>query len=124
MEVLRDFKKVVAWRRAHELALSLYRVTRSFPTEERYGLASQIRRAAVSIPSNIAEGAGRRTPADYARFIDIALGSTNEVEYQLLLAHQLGYIGGSEHAARARDVSEVRKMCIGLRSAILSGDVP
>ena len=77
----RDFRKIAAWRRAHELTLAVYRATGSFPADERYGLVSQMRRACASISTNVAEGCGRSTNNELARFIDIATGSASEVEY-------------------------------------------
>ena len=93
----RDFRKIAAWRRAHELTLAVYRATGSFPNDERYGLVSQMRRACASISTNVAEGCGRSTNNELARFIDIATGSASEVEYQLLLAKDLGYLPEDRH---------------------------
>jgi four helix bundle protein len=86
---MKDFRQLKVWAKSHELALSIYRVTNDFPREERYGLTSQIRRSTTSIPTNIAEGCGRNTDADFARFLQMAMGSANETEYQLLLSHDL-----------------------------------
>lgn len=81
-----DFKKLAVWEKAHRLTLAVYRASGSFPKDELYGLMSQIRRAAASIPTNIAEGSGRGGDRELVRFLHIALGSANELEYQLLLA--------------------------------------
>jgi four helix bundle protein len=86
---MKDFRDIKAWNKAHELALKVYRKSEKFPVEERYGLTSQIRRAAVSIPTNIAEGCGRGSDADFDRLVQIALGSASEVEYLLLLSRDL-----------------------------------
>jgi len=86
---MRDFRKRKVWEKAHELALDAYHVTASFPREELYGITAQLRRAAVSIPANIAEGCGREGEAELRRFLRIALGSANELEYHLLLAKDL-----------------------------------
>jgi four helix bundle protein len=88
---MKDFRQLQVWQRAHTFVLELYRETNSFPREELYGLTSQVRRASVSIPSNIAEGCGRRGDAKFARFCQIAMGSASEAEYQLLLARDLGF---------------------------------
>lgn len=89
---MQDYREFVVWQKAHSFTLNLYAVTKQFPREETFGLTSQLRRAAISIPSNIAEGAGRQSSADFARFLDMAGASCNEVEYQLFLATELGYI--------------------------------
>lgn len=83
---MKDFKKLIVWKKAHEMTLNIYRTTKSFPKDEVYGLTSQLRRAASSIPANIAEGCGRNSDAELARFLQIAAGSASEVEYHLLLA--------------------------------------
>jgi four helix bundle protein len=86
---MRDFRNLQVWEKAHALALSVYKATVSFPKEELYGLTSQIRRSSTSIPTNIAEGCGRNGDAELARFMSIGMGSASELEYQLLLAHDL-----------------------------------
>lgn len=88
---MRDHKKLRAFELADELVLSIYRLTAGFPTQEQYGLTSQLRRAAVSIASNIVEGSARNGRADYIRFLDMAYGSCREVEYQLSLVDRLGF---------------------------------
>jgi len=93
---MRDHKKLRAFELADQLALLIYKVTASFPREEQFGLTSQMRRAAVSVPSNIAEGCARGSSADYLRFLDIAFGSLRELEYQATLANRLGYISDYE----------------------------
>src|SRR4051812_41600661 len=87
-----DFKKLRVWQRAHALTLSVYQCTRVFPDGERYGLTSQLRRAAASISANIAEGCGRGTDNELARYLRISLGSATELEYHLLLAKDIGLI--------------------------------
>lgn len=89
---MRNYKKLRAFELADELALSVYRVTKDFPKEERYGLTSQMRRSAVSVASNIVEGSARNSHADYLRFLDIAYGSVCELEYQISLAKRLDYL--------------------------------
>ena len=88
----RNYKNIVAWQRAHEVTLAVYKCTQGFPEVERFGITRQIRRAASSTAANIAEGSGRNTTKEYLRFLYIALGSLKETEYFMLLAHDLGYI--------------------------------
>ncbi len=88
----RNYRNIVAWQRAHAVALDVYELSRGFPREEIYGLTSQIRRAAFSVAANIAEGCGRESDKDFLRFLHISLGSLKEVEYALLLAHDLQYM--------------------------------
>jgi len=90
--MLKSFKDLKVWQKSYDLCLKTYRMTTTFPKDERYGLTSQIRRSAVSIPSNIAEGYGRKTTLDYIRMLYIAYGSVRELETQVLLAGDLGYI--------------------------------
>src|SRR6201997_5486089 len=87
----RSFRDLRVWQKAHEFVLAVYRYSESFPEREKYGLAHQLRRAAVSIPANIAEGFGKRSQAEKARFLNIAEGSLEECRYYLILAHDLGY---------------------------------
>ena len=107
---LKDFRKQKVWMKAHDLALEVYRITEAFPKTELFGLTSQIRRACVSIPANIAEGCGRDTDADFARFLQIAMGSASELEYHLLLAHDLGFLTDSVYERLQTKTSEVKQM--------------
>ncbi|MBP5667687.1 MAG: four helix bundle protein [Salinivirgaceae bacterium] len=107
---MRDFRNLAVWTRSHEFLIKVYKVTREFPKEETYGLTSQIRRAAMSIPTNIAEGCGRRSDADFCRFLQISVGSASEVDYELQLAHELNYLADAEYAELAKEVVEIRKM--------------
>ena len=91
-----DFRKMAAWQKADDFTVSVYEVTRAFPEDERFGLVSQLRRAASSIPANIAEGSGRQTLKDFRQFLFQARGSLNEVEYYLHLAARLGYIDAQQ----------------------------
>jgi four helix bundle protein len=121
---LRDYKRLKVWPKAHSLALGVYRATDSFPRSERFGLTSQIRRAAVSISSNIAEGCGRRTQADLARFLDQAAGSTQELSAQLLLAKDLGYLDVGEFARLSSETDEVGRMLNALLERIRAESPP
>ena len=103
-------RKLQVWEKAHQLALTLYQVTASFPRDETYGLASQIRRAASSIPSNIAEGCGREGDAELSRFCTIARGSASELEYQLLLARDLKLIQPNDYERLAQQTTEIKRM--------------
>ena len=109
------------WQRAHGLTLDIYRATTGFPNDERFGLTAQIRRAATSISSNIAEGLGRSADKDRSRFLDFAVGSANELEYHLTLGGELGYIDGPTHDELTAAVILIRKMLIALRSKMRSG---
>lgn len=115
---MQDFKRLDVWRKAHELTLEIYQVTRRFPDDERFGLVSQMRRCAVSIPSNIAEGTGRSTPRDFLRFLDISLGSALELEYQLLLCRDLGFLIEDSHTLMNHSADEVQKMLVGLQQSV------
>ncbi len=116
----RDFRKIKAWERAHALTLQVYRATSSFPGYERFGLVSQMRRACASIPTNVAEGCGRSTNNELARFIDIATGSASEVEYQLLLAKDLGYLPEDQYKNLSIEVSEIRRMLLAFNKSLRS----
>ena len=96
---MRDHTKLRAFELADQLALAIYKSTASFPRDEQFGLTSQMRRSAVSIPSNIVEGCARDSSSDYVRFLDIAFGSLREVEYQASLAYRLGYLADYESLA-------------------------
>jgi four helix bundle protein len=105
-----DFRNLRVWQRAHSLTLEVYGATRTFPKEERYRLTSQLRRAAVSVPANIAEGCGRNGDAELARFLTIAKGSASELDYFLLLAHDLGYLKTSRYEQLAEEVHGISRM--------------
>ena len=107
---MKDFRKLQVWDKAHQLALTLYHVTASFPRDETYGLASQMRRSASSIPSNIAEGCGRKGDAELARFCTIARGSASELEYQILLARGLKLIPPNEFEELTQQTVEIKRM--------------
>lgn len=103
------------WQKSHEFVLSIYAATQNFPKAEAFGLTSQLRRAAASVPSNIAEGCGRGSNADLARFLQMAMGSSCEADYQLLLSRDLGYLSDQHYDELHAQITEVGKM---LRSLI------
>ena len=115
---MRDFSKLFIWQRSHRLVMSIYDVTNKFPKTEIFGLTSQIRRASSSIPINISEGCGRETNKDFARFLQIAIGSACEVEYELLLAKELKYLKEQEYNELSKEVVTIRKMIIKYQSEL------
>jgi four helix bundle protein len=115
-----NFRKLEVWRKAHLLALSVYQLTDELPNSERYGLISQMQRSAVSIPANIAEGAGRRSDRDYARFISIAVGSSNELDYHIQFARDVGFVRRPRTEPIQLELVEVRRMLLALRRRLQS----
>lgn len=111
---MKDFRDLKVWVKAHELTLKTYRITASFPKEERFGLISQIRRCCVSIPANIAEGCGRRGNGEFHRFLQTSSGSASELEYHFLLTKDLGFVDSVEYEDCQRRVVEVKRMLAGL----------
>ncbi|HXA01888.1 MAG TPA: four helix bundle protein [Cytophagaceae bacterium] len=111
---MQNYKELKVWQKSHSLTLEIYRVSVNFPKSEVYGLVSQIRRSAYSIPSNIAEGCGKRTQNDLANFLQIALGSTNETEYFILLAKDLTYLKEDSYLELTDKVNEIKAMLINL----------
>jgi len=107
---MQNYKDLKVWRKGHELTLKIYKTTRSFPEEELYALISQMRRSSCSIPTNIAEGCGRSGKKDLCRFLEIAIGSANELEYQILLAKDLKYLGIKRFQDLTQDTISIRKM--------------
>jgi|SRR5688572_30149119 four helix bundle protein len=111
---MKDYRKLVVWEKSHRLVLSIYKVTRAFPKEEQYGLTSQIRRAAASTPTNIAEGCGKHTQPDFARYLQQAFGSMQEVQYLSFLSFELQYLDKEIYSALDNDISEIKAMLTGL----------
>jgi four helix bundle protein len=111
---MQDFRKLVVWQKSHQLTLDVYRMTQSYPKEELYGLTSQTRRAAASIPANIAEGCGRNGGADLARFLHIAAGSASELDYHFILARDLDFITSSDQSKLSKGISEIKQMLFSL----------
>ncbi len=120
--IMKDFRDLQVWRKAHALTLRVYRVTQTFPKEELYSLTSQLRRSMMSIPSNIAEGCGRSGDAELARFLQIALGSASEAEYQLLLARDLDYLTENTADDLMTSIQEVKRMISGLLRRLRNPD--
>ena len=115
---MKDFKELKIWHKAYDLALVIYEASRSFPREEMYGLTSQLRRAAVSIGANIAEGCGRRSDGELVRFLQIARGSASEVEHHLLLARDLKFLQAARHQDIEKRLQEVQRMLTSLVSSV------
>lgn len=111
---MRPHEKLEVWKRAIDLVVRLYKMTESFPRDERFGLTSQIRRAAVSIPANIAEGAGRHTTKEFAYFLSNAQGSVSEVATEILIALRLGYVNEDTYQQDNDELTCIGRMIIGL----------
>ncbi len=118
---MQDFRKLAVWQKAHELTLAVYRTTKTFPRDEAYGITSQVRRSAASIPANLAEGRCRRSDRDFRRFVGIAIASAGETEYHLLLSRDLGYIEEPQYQELAIRVEEVKRMLSGLSDRLSAG---
>jgi len=111
---MKDFRKLNVWEKAHLLAIEAYKVTSAFPKDELYGLTSQLRRACISIPANIAEGCGREGEAEFRRFLQIAFGSACELEYHILLARDLTFLKENDYEHLNTRVAEVKRMLTAL----------
>ena len=118
---MRDFKTLQVWEKSHALTLAVYRTTTDFPQNEIYGLTSQIRRASASIPANLAEGCGRNGNAELTRFCYISMGSASELEYHLLLAHDLGFLQDATYAELEPSVTEVKRMLASFIKRLTAG---
>lgn len=113
-EKIRSFTDIIAWKEAHKLAISIYQKTETFPKSEIFGLTSQIRRAAVSVPSNIAEGFNRQSAKEKANFYAISQGSVGELESQLLIARDIGFLKTADFKGLADQAIKVHKLLVGL----------
>ena len=111
---MRSHTNLDAWKRSMDFVVDVYRMTDGFPPDEKFGLTSQLRRAAVSIPANIAEGAARKSPKEFRRFLSNAQGSASEVETELLIAFRLGYCSRDQYAALFRTADDIGRMITGL----------
>jgi four helix bundle protein len=118
--VMKDYRKLVVWEKAHFLVLFIYRITKTFPREEQYGLINQIRRAATSAPTNIAEGCGRYTQLDFAKYLQQAFGSIQEVQYLSFLSFELKYLDQNVYDTLDKDINEVKAMLISLIQKVRS----
>jgi len=115
---MQNYKDLKVWQKAHQLTLNFYKESKSFPKDELYSLSNQLRRSTSSIPANIAEGCGKNTQLDLARFLNIALGSANESEYFILLSKDLDYLSIDNYAVLSDQVNEVKEMLISLISKV------
>jgi four helix bundle protein len=115
---MQDYKKLEVWSKAHMLVKEIYTITKDFPKEELFGIVSQIRRAAVSIPTNIAEGSGKASQKDFGRYLQIAFGSANEVEYLLLLSFELSFVKNEDYQKTQNKIEQVKKMLSGLLKVV------
>jgi four helix bundle protein len=111
---VKDFRQLTVWEKAHQLTLAVYEATRGFPTDERYGETSQIRRCSASIAANIAEGCGRSGDGEFHRFLQTAMGSAVELDYHLLLCRDLHYLDGATYSRLEEKVVEVKSMLAAL----------
>lgn len=111
---MKDFRDLLVWEKAHIFVKAIYEVTHTFPKDEMFGMTSQLRRASISIPTNIAEGCGRGSDADFKRFIQIAFGSASEVEYLVFLSYELSFINEDKYIDLNNRIIEIKKMLAGL----------
>ena len=118
---MQRFTKLAVWQRSHNLVLEVYRLTAKFPSDERFGLVSQLRRAAASVPTNIAEGSKRQSSSEYARFLNIAEGSLAETEYLLMLAKDLGFLNPQQSDPALNEISNIARMLNALRLKVGRG---
>ena len=118
MADMRPHRKLLVWKRSIELVTLIYRITSSFPKSEQFGLTSQMRRAAVSVPSNLAEGAARKGKKEFKQFLNIAQGSISELDTQTEVAHRLNYITDEDYTNVIQELTEISKMLYGLAKTL------
>lgn len=118
MRLKHNFKNLKVWQKAVDLAVNVYELTKSFPSEERFGITSQMRRSSVSIPSNIAEGTARNSSKSFSNCLDISLGESFELETQGIIANRVGILSEEKFTTFKEELSEVQKMIIGLKNII------
>lgn len=111
---VKDFRELKVWEKAHKMTLTAYRLTSGFPKHELFGLTSQIRRCSSSIPANIAEGCGRMGNSEFHRFLQMACGSANELEYHVLLAKDLGYLSQTDYDSAQKELLDLKRMLVAL----------
>jgi len=116
---MHNFKELKVWQKSIDLTTEIYSITKNFPADEKYGLTSQIRRAAVSVPSNIAEGAGRKSNKEFRHFLSISLGSVFELETQVIVASRLNFISEANFSDIQSRISEIQKMVFSLEKSII-----
>ncbi|KAA5544025.1 four helix bundle protein [Adhaeribacter rhizoryzae] len=117
---MHNFKELRVWQEAMELAKNVYLISTGFPTDEKFGLTSQVRRAAISIPSNIAEGAGRSSDKEFNHFLSIALGSAYELQTQVLLAESLGFVDNQKIEALLKDIELIQKRLFSFKKILIN----
>jgi len=115
---MQRFTELKIWQRSHALVLAVYRISSAFPQSERYGLTSQLRRAALSVPTNIAEGSKRVSGQDYARFLNMSEASLSDTEYLLMVSRDLGYVAPAELTVAFKEASEISRMWFSLRKKV------
>ena len=111
---MKDYKKYLVWQKSHQLTLDVYKLSAKYPREETFNLVSQIKRSSSSIPTNIAEGCGRKSDKDFSRFLYISFGSANELEYQMLLSKDLDFISAEDYEKIQLQTEEIKKMLSAL----------
>lgn len=116
--MIRNFKTLDIWKRSRQLVKEVYLLTDAFPIEEKFGLISQLRKSAVSIPSNIAEGCGRQSEKELSRFLDIAIGSNCELETQIYLGYDLNFLTLETMEVLSKEITEIRRMIIGYQRTL------
>lgn len=124
MAQLKSFRELIVWQKSFAFALTVYGLTETFPTHERFGLTSQLRRASLSIASNIAEGYCRNTRKDYAHFLDNALGSSAELETQILFSEKLKYLTLENSEKLIKDIIEIQKILYAIKKKLRAPPLP
>ena len=118
LKFMKTHKDLIVWQKSLDYVTEIYQLTKSYPKDEIYGLTNQLRRAAVSIPSNIAEGAARSTKKEFNQFLHISLGSLSELETQLLISENLGYLSKEDSLKKIEKLTEIRRILLGLISSL------